>query len=155
MKSTFIIIIILSSFYLSLGQNVVMGIGKPRIDSSVYGKWPAVKDGAISNDGKYISYLVENKPVGGYTAVVVSTQSKKTLELLNSRVQFTPDSRTAVFLSAVLVEAAVVTIHILNQKGIVNLSFLWLNAVGALGVVIVSLILGELMPRGRVDLEKN
>ena len=44
----------------------------------------------------------------------------------------------AVFVSAVIIEIMVVTIHILNQKGIVSLSFLWLNAVGAIGVVLLS-----------------
>src|SRR5580698_9516240 len=44
----------------------------------------------------------------------------------------------AVFISALIIEAFVVTIHILNQKGIVNLSFLWLNVVGAIGVILMS-----------------
>jgi Na+/proline symporter len=44
----------------------------------------------------------------------------------------------AVFISAVIVEVGVITIHILNQKGIMNLSFLWLNVVGAIGVIIIS-----------------
>ena len=48
---------------------------------------------------------------------------------------------TPVFISAVLVELFVVSIHIMNQKGIVNVSFLWLNAIGALGVIVMSLVL--------------
>jgi solute:Na+ symporter, SSS family len=48
---------------------------------------------------------------------------------------------TPVFISAVLVELFVVSIHIMNQKGIVNISFLWLNAIGALGVILMSLLL--------------
>jgi solute:Na+ symporter, SSS family len=47
---------------------------------------------------------------------------------------------TAVFISAVTVEIFVISIHILNQKGIVNISFLWLNAIGALGVIFLSLL---------------
>ncbi len=46
---------------------------------------------------------------------------------------------TPVFISAVLVEIFVVSIHIMNQKGIVNVSFLWLNAIGALGVILMSM----------------
>ena len=46
-----------------------------------------------------------------------------------------------VFISAVIVEIFVVTIHTLNQKGILNISFLWLNAIGALGVILLSLLL--------------
>ncbi|HET7002896.1 MAG TPA: sodium:solute symporter [Puia sp.] len=48
---------------------------------------------------------------------------------------------TAVFVSAVVIELFVVSIHIMNQKEIVNVSFLWLNAIGALGVIIMSLLL--------------
>ena len=46
-----------------------------------------------------------------------------------------------VFISAVIVELFVVTIHTLNQKGILNISFLWLNAIGALGVILLSILL--------------
>jgi SSS family solute:Na+ symporter len=52
---------------------------------------------------------------------------------------------TAVFISAVVIELFVVSIHIMNQKEIVHVSFLWLNAIGALGVIILSLILQSLM----------
>ncbi|HVM87952.1 MAG TPA: sodium:solute symporter [Puia sp.] len=47
----------------------------------------------------------------------------------------------AVFISAVIVELLVISIHVLNQKGIVNLSFLWLNVVGATGVIFLSWIM--------------
>jgi Na+(H+)/acetate symporter ActP len=44
----------------------------------------------------------------------------------------------AVFISALIVEAMVITIHVLDQKGILHLSFLWLNVVGAVGVLVLS-----------------
>ena len=44
----------------------------------------------------------------------------------------------AVFTSAVLVEIAVIVLTILSRKGIVHLSFLWFNVVGAIGVVLLS-----------------
>ena len=50
-------------------------------------------------------------------------------------------SATPVFIIAVIVELFFVSIHILNQKEIVNISFLWLNAIGALGVILMSLLL--------------
>ncbi len=50
-------------------------------------------------------------------------------------------SATPVFISAVLVEIFVVSIHILNQKGMIHISFLWLNAIGALGVILMSMVL--------------
>jgi len=46
-----------------------------------------------------------------------------------------------VFISALITEVFVLSIHLLNQRGIVNISFLWLNAIGALGVVGMSLVL--------------
>jgi SSS family transporter len=50
-------------------------------------------------------------------------------------------SATPVFISAVIVEIFVISIHILNQNDIVHISFLWLNAIGALGMILMSLIL--------------
>jgi solute:Na+ symporter, SSS family len=55
-------------------------------------------------------------------------------------------SGSAVFASAILMEALVISLHILNLRGIVNLSFLWLNAVGALGVIILSLLIIVFFP---------
>jgi len=54
---------------------------------------------------------------------------------------------TPVFISAVIVEIFVVSIHTLNQKGILNISFLWLNAIGALGVILLSILLQGLKPK--------
>ncbi len=48
---------------------------------------------------------------------------------------------TPVFISAVVTEIFVITIHILNQKEILEISFLWLNAIGAIGVVGLSILL--------------
>jgi solute:Na+ symporter, SSS family len=44
----------------------------------------------------------------------------------------------AVFISAVIIEAGVVILTVLSRKGIVPLSFLWFNVVGAVGVVLLS-----------------
>ena len=56
-------------------------------------------------------------------------------------------SATPVFISAVIVEIFVISIHILNQNDIVHISFLWLNAIGALGVILMSLTLQSLRPK--------
>jgi SSS family solute:Na+ symporter len=53
----------------------------------------------------------------------------------------------AVFLSAVIAEAGIVALFVLNQKGVVQLSFLWLNAVGAIGVMVLSEVLQPLMKK--------
>jgi solute:Na+ symporter, SSS family len=44
----------------------------------------------------------------------------------------------AVFVSALIIESMVITIHILNQNGIIGLSYLWLNLIGALGVLFLA-----------------
>jgi solute:Na+ symporter, SSS family len=54
---------------------------------------------------------------------------------------------TPVFISAVTIEVFVLFIFVLYQKGVVHLSFLWLNAVGAIGVILLSLILQSLKPK--------
>jgi uncharacterized membrane protein (Fun14 family) len=56
-------------------------------------------------------------------------------------------SANPVFISAVIIEIFVVSIHTLNQKGILNISFLWLNAIGALGVILLSIVLQRLRPK--------
>ena len=50
-------------------------------------------------------------------------------------------SATPVFISAVVVEIFILSTPWLNQKGILNISFLWLNLIGAVGVVLLSIIL--------------
>ncbi|MHA4810707.1 sodium:solute symporter family protein [Flavitalea flava] len=45
---------------------------------------------------------------------------------------------TSVFISAVVIEIGVIILNILSRKGIVPLSFLWFNVVGAVGVVLLS-----------------
>lgn len=53
----------------------------------------------------------------------------------------------AVFISAVIIEALVIAIHIMNQKGIISLSFLWLNVVGAIGVLLLSWLINIFFPK--------
>jgi len=55
-------------------------------------------------------------------------------------------SGNAVFISALIIESLVITIQILNQKGIFSLGFLWLNVVGAIGVLILSWVLNIFLP---------
>ncbi|MBS1597983.1 MAG: sodium:solute symporter [Bacteroidetes bacterium] len=47
----------------------------------------------------------------------------------------------AIFASAIVIELFVITIHILNQRKVMNLGFLWLNVVGAIGVILLSSLL--------------
>ncbi len=54
---------------------------------------------------------------------------------------------TAVFISAVIVEIMIIVLNILGRKGIVPLSFLWFNVVGALGVVLLSELIQTFMKK--------
>lgn len=47
----------------------------------------------------------------------------------------------AVFWSAVVSELGILTLFFLNENGVIGLSFLWLNVVGALLVVVIALVL--------------
>jgi len=55
----------------------------------------------------------------------------------------------AVFISAVIVEAAVIFFTVLSRQGVVHLSFLWFNVIGAAGVVLLSEGLQFILPSHR------
>lgn len=55
----------------------------------------------------------------------------------------------AVFWSAVISELIIVSLFILNQKEVISLSFLWLNAVGALLVIIFSFLFQSIVSHFR------
>ncbi|PWT75123.1 MAG: sodium:solute symporter, partial [Bacteroidetes bacterium] len=57
-------------------------------------------------------------------------------------------SANAVFVSAVIVEIGVITLHFFNQYKIISLSFLWLNVVGALGVILLGYVLNIFLAPG-------
>lgn len=59
---------------------------------------------------------------------------------------------TAVFISAIIVEAGVIFLNILSRKGIVPLSFLWFNVVGAIGVILLSEIIQICSPKLNIRL---
>ena len=52
-----------------------------------------------------------------------------------------PVKGNAVFWGAILGEILVITLFILNENKIINLSFLWLNAIGALAVMMFGWVL--------------
>lgn len=51
-----------------------------------------------------------------------------------------------VFWSAMLAEILVITVFILTKQGVFKMGFLWLNPIGAFGVVLFSLLLNNLIP---------
>jgi len=48
---------------------------KPALDTSVLGKWPSVESPTISDDGRYISYIIKGQPVGGQTLILQAATS--------------------------------------------------------------------------------
>jgi len=60
----------------------------------------------------------------------------------------------AVFISAIVVEIGVIVLNVLSRKGIVPLSFLWFNVVGAVGVVLLSEVLQMLFKKGKLQITK-
>jgi len=57
----------------------------------------------------------------------------------------------AVFISAVIIETGVIVLTVLSRKGIVPLSFLWFNVVGAVGVVLLSEVLQLFFPKPKIN----
>jgi dipeptidyl aminopeptidase/acylaminoacyl peptidase len=87
----------------ALSQETILKFFKPVIDSSVYHKWPIAElpRSCLSNDGKYVQYVITNKPFGGHTLVIQSVTGKWKMEVPNASIgSFTSDSRIIVFKQA-------------------------------------------------------
>lgn len=59
----------------------------------------------------------------------------------------------AVFIAAIVVELITIVLFILSENKMIGLGFLWLNAIGAIGVVLLSLLL-QLVRKKRADLQE-
>ena len=70
---------------------------KPVIDSSTYDKWPLVQNGYISNDGKYISYVIDKQPMGRTSSVIRSIEGGWEMKSTESYFAITADSRKTIF----------------------------------------------------------
>lgn len=57
----------------------------------------------------------------------------------------------AVFWAAILGEIVVITLFMLNENKVIDLSFLWLNAIGALVVILIGWLLQFLLPSSRTS----
>ena len=74
---------------------------KPTIDSTANNRWKFVSDINITNDGNFVSYLVNNLPLGSCTSVLKAVNGDWETGVIDIRnIQFTADSRTAVFIAA-------------------------------------------------------
>ena len=59
-----------------------------------------------------------------------------------------------VFWAAILAELLVLSVFVLSKTGLVKLGFLWLNPIGAIGVLLFSLLL-QLFLKKRIELEDD
>ncbi|QEC53990.1 SSS family transporter [Anseongella ginsenosidimutans] len=57
----------------------------------------------------------------------------------------------AVFVAAIISEIIVITIFILSRQGIVEIAYLWLNAIGCLLVMLIATLLQVLLPKKPAD----
>lgn len=62
---------------------------------------------------------------------------------------------TAVFIAAIVVEVGVITIYILTRYEVISFAYLWLNVLGALSVVLISIVLQALLSDGGNDQPTN
>jgi len=60
---------------LAQAQGRDIGTGKPALDTSILYHWPTLQDAAISDDGQYALYSVDQQPRDSRTLVVCSTGS--------------------------------------------------------------------------------
>lgn len=76
---------------------------KPPIDANAYAMWRSIGRAAISNDGKFVCYSIENQPVGSHTLVLQASQGTWKREVAGAVPVadcFTNDSRRALFTKA-------------------------------------------------------
>jgi len=86
--------------FLILMLSVVNNYGqKPLIDTGVYNKWPTVNTPSISNDGKYVAFVVNNSPINNSTLVIQSSDKRWRSEYIGAdRLEFSRNSQIAAFM---------------------------------------------------------
>ena len=84
-------------FYSACGQQ--LPTSKPVIDSAAINHWPSLGwSRAISNDGKYFMYSVDNNPVGSNTLIIRSTENSWQKEFVGIGTGvFSGDSKEFIF----------------------------------------------------------
>ncbi len=80
MRKIFFILLIISSFS-AFSQ-------KPSLDTSILGKFPYLDKPSISNDGKYVSYIINKQPLNSQTLVVQSTEGSWKKEFIGANAGF-------------------------------------------------------------------
>jgi len=73
---------------------------KPTLDSNAYQKWQSVKNESISNNGEYVSYVINNEPLNSSTVVLKAIRRGWEMKIPDvNNVKFTSDSQRAIFLA--------------------------------------------------------
>lgn len=67
------IIFFIAALFFATAAPAQNKISKPVLDTSILGKFPSMARLSISNDGNYISYVINGQPDGGSTVVIQST----------------------------------------------------------------------------------
>jgi hypothetical protein len=106
MKHLFLVLITLNLSGFAFAQSLSVVPSKPSIDTSLLttweidNKWPKISDGALSGDGKYLSYVIrEYLPIQRVSTVLQKPDGKWKRELIGvSGIKFSIDSRSAFYL---------------------------------------------------------
>lgn len=99
---------ILSIFFACLLFSGLCFAQKPAVDTASFRGWPSLNRIGLtmSNDGKYALYAIRNRPVGGNTLVLQSTDAKWKYEVTNAvfsfsyNAVFTSDGKSVIFQKA-------------------------------------------------------
>ncbi len=74
-------------------------MSRPSLNINSFNQWSSVNQPAISNNGNYFLYTIDNQPVGGRTLVVQTLKGDWKREIIGaSNPSFTNDSRKVVFI---------------------------------------------------------
>ncbi len=75
-------------------------VSRPILDTSVLGKFPSIEKPIISNDGKFVSYVIKNRPSNNQTLVVQATEGEWKKEFVGAvPVFFSGNSKLLIFKS--------------------------------------------------------
>jgi hypothetical protein len=84
-------LIVILCFGTTFSQKIIL-------DTSAVKNWPTVSDGKISNDGEFISYRINNQPVGENTLVIKSIDDHVFKNIIGASGEtFSEDSKWCVF----------------------------------------------------------
>ncbi|ATP55273.1 hypothetical protein CPT03_01735 [Pedobacter ginsengisoli] len=91
MRKKILIIILVLIYSSGFGQ-------KPVLDTTAFNGWPYVNCPLISNDGKFVSYRIENQPVNGGTLVIQKLFDKWRKNIIGGKLEFfSSDSQKGIF----------------------------------------------------------